>query len=649
MARELALLTANVSGKVRHATRHGRPYLVAPMTLIVPGVLEGSRGKILYEPADVARDPEAWNGMPMVVRHPLAPDGRHLSARTPGVLESQGAGDVFGAGNSPTGNLAVEGWFDVEALRRVWADGLSKLQSGQPIELSTGLYLDTVPAPPGAVYNGRPYTHIARNYRPDHVALLPDGPGACSIKDGCGVFNCGGPGSGVPGPCPADAHDAGTKDGRKSIRERVTAAVTNLVKQLHTLELPAWALEHADVWVREEAMNASRPGGVLAVKIAAKAATKAYFAARKLLTGNADATPAEVEAVAEKLRAWMLDVAKETGWKVPTLAQLVEGLMKTKGGGMAGNAGPVTNDIAHDDIEDQLQDLLADRFGEERPMYPGGPTDCGIRIQDVFPDYVVWTDYDQDTWKLGYTVDAGTDLATLDPGEPVEVVRVTQYRPAAAEPAGNSRNQLRQRKRRTMALTAEQKKTIVGGLAANCNCPHAVPWKGKDEASLNGLSDDTLAAYGAWNAALAATPTPTTPHPVPTPTPAPAPHPTPAPVAPVARPLTDAEWVATAPPSVRGMVDNWQRHEQGLRTQMIDRLTSHIQTPEGKQTMTATYARMDTQTLETLAANALVPAAPPAPSYPGYYGAAGGPPAISVEKPGEPMKLPMWSDTLSAK
>ena len=37
-------------------------------------------------------------------------------------------------------------------------------------------------------YMGKSYTYIAKNYRPDHLAVLPDNSGACSISDGCGVL-----------------------------------------------------------------------------------------------------------------------------------------------------------------------------------------------------------------------------------------------------------------------------------------------------------------------------------------------------------------------------------------------------------------------------------------------------------------------------
>ena len=42
----------------------------------------------------------------------------------------------------------------------------------------------------GVHNDGRAYIAIARKYRPDHLAILLNERGACSIQDGCGVLNC---------------------------------------------------------------------------------------------------------------------------------------------------------------------------------------------------------------------------------------------------------------------------------------------------------------------------------------------------------------------------------------------------------------------------------------------------------------------------
>ena len=179
-------VTTNLAGKTRLATLRGRKYIVAPMTMLVPGVLNGSKGPLLYPEEEVRNNHEAWNNMPIVVYHPTS-DGRPVSARSPEILDSSGVGMVLKS-RIDNGRLKAEGWFDVEACRQVDPRVLSSLERGEPLELSTGLFTENKPAPLGAAHNGRAYTYIARRYQPDHLAVLPDQTGACSLRDGCGVL-----------------------------------------------------------------------------------------------------------------------------------------------------------------------------------------------------------------------------------------------------------------------------------------------------------------------------------------------------------------------------------------------------------------------------------------------------------------------------
>lgn len=179
-------ISANAVGKVRKAILNGRDYLVAPLSLIVPGVLSGSEGSLYYPEEEIASTAAAWNHAPLVVYHPTY-QGKNVSVRHPGILNQQGVGELRRV-EIRNGKLTAEGWFDVEATRRVDARVLSSLERGTPIELSTGLFTDNEIAPIGSHHKGRPYDYIARNYRPDHLAILPDQKGACSILDGCGVL-----------------------------------------------------------------------------------------------------------------------------------------------------------------------------------------------------------------------------------------------------------------------------------------------------------------------------------------------------------------------------------------------------------------------------------------------------------------------------
>lgn len=183
---ERLLLNLKTAGKVRRVLRNGRSYLVAPATILVPGVLAGSEGPLFYPPQEVAASPGVWNDTPIVVYHPTE-NGFNVAARNPRVLDEVKIGRVYNDHITRKGTRRVEAWFDEERTKAVDNRIHKALLKGQPLELSTGLYTDNELK--DGTYNGKGYTAVARNYRPDHLAILPDQVGACSVKDGCGVFN----------------------------------------------------------------------------------------------------------------------------------------------------------------------------------------------------------------------------------------------------------------------------------------------------------------------------------------------------------------------------------------------------------------------------------------------------------------------------
>lgn len=193
---------------MRRETFKGRSHIVVPLTLLKGDqVLNGSQGPLLYPKDEVSSKPGIWNHIPLTVNHPTDDNGRSVSARNPAVLEKHQIGFVFNDRWNGVGRVA-EGWFDEEDTKKLSPTIYDRLISQKPIELSTGLHTKNHPVTNGRTASGVRYSHIAREYIPDHLAILPDDKGACSVKDGCGVFvgnsqtnNCGGKG-GKPGPCP---------------------------------------------------------------------------------------------------------------------------------------------------------------------------------------------------------------------------------------------------------------------------------------------------------------------------------------------------------------------------------------------------------------------------------------------------------------
>ncbi len=170
-------LVANFTAGTRRTRSNGRDYVVAPAVLIVPGVLKGSRGSLFYPVDEIARNVERWNDIPITVGHPTR-NGYPIdfaASTTPSI------GSVRNA--RANGKLIAEAWIDTEKANAVDVRIVESLQAGRRLELSTGLFTDNEDAPSGAAYSA-----IARNYRPNHLAILLDQKGACSIADGCGVL-----------------------------------------------------------------------------------------------------------------------------------------------------------------------------------------------------------------------------------------------------------------------------------------------------------------------------------------------------------------------------------------------------------------------------------------------------------------------------
>lgn len=123
-----------------------------------------------------------WNGCPVVLRHPKQNGG---SARVP-ASDVPAIGRFYNAKLDGT-RLVGEFWLD-DGVLQMSDEGkalLTKIQKQQPIELSTGYYAESIPQ--AGQWNGKEYNLVDQNLHPDHVAILPDEVGACSVKDGCGM------------------------------------------------------------------------------------------------------------------------------------------------------------------------------------------------------------------------------------------------------------------------------------------------------------------------------------------------------------------------------------------------------------------------------------------------------------------------------
>lgn len=217
-------------GGVRRETVGGREYLVVPTVAIVQGVLNGELALAEEFGAQVA----AWNGRPVVYRHPYY-RGVPISANSsPQVAAAYQIGTIYNA-QLDGDRLKAEMWIDLEKVRNMSEEVQARVRAmerGEPVEVSTGYF--AVLERSSGTYNGRPYYAIQRRIVPDHLAVLPaDEIGACSWADGCGA------------PRVAHRRNHETKGGEMMSGPGRVKAV--LMSAMRALGLTTNEMSHADI------------------------------------------------------------------------------------------------------------------------------------------------------------------------------------------------------------------------------------------------------------------------------------------------------------------------------------------------------------------------------------------------------------------
>ena len=181
-------IATNLSPKVRHDKMGDKDYLVVPMVMLTEGVHNGSLGPLLYTKDELAKLPDTWNMKPVVIYHPSG-----NSACDPLVIDSQGVGVIMNTkiveepkGKGKLIKLHAEAWLEESRLKKVDDRVLNALEKGEMMEVSTGLFTENEEI--AGEWEGEKYSAIARNFHADHLAILPDQKGACSLEDGAGLL-----------------------------------------------------------------------------------------------------------------------------------------------------------------------------------------------------------------------------------------------------------------------------------------------------------------------------------------------------------------------------------------------------------------------------------------------------------------------------
>lgn len=168
----------NMSDLVRTEYLDGREYLVAPIVMAKVGVMNGR----LYTEEILSKFAGSWSGVPVPVWHPKK-DGKWVTANSPEIIAQQCVGRVFNSYYEDR-KLKGEVWIDILKCNEIAPDVLQMLNANEMIEVSTGLDAEEIIQ--NGSFDGKNYNSVVADLRPDHLALLPGGTGACSIEEGAG-------------------------------------------------------------------------------------------------------------------------------------------------------------------------------------------------------------------------------------------------------------------------------------------------------------------------------------------------------------------------------------------------------------------------------------------------------------------------------
>lgn len=178
---QLSLSADLRASEVKQGLYEGRRVIKVPVVM--------ARSDVVMNDAWIPQEeliPETWNGVPVTWGHPT--DGQQfVSAQSPEVHSDWRIGRIFNTGVEGT-SLKGEAWIEVDRAMEVapgFIETLLSVKGDLPIDVSTGYFSKDEQA--SGQVEGREYTMINRELKPNHLAILFDEEGACSWADGCGV------------------------------------------------------------------------------------------------------------------------------------------------------------------------------------------------------------------------------------------------------------------------------------------------------------------------------------------------------------------------------------------------------------------------------------------------------------------------------
>jgi hypothetical protein len=169
--------------RVRIEIHKGERYLIVPVVMMVEGVHSGSMGPLYHPAEELKKAVPGWTGIPVTIDHPQNAQGQYISANSPDQVQNS-VGEVINP-RMDGKKLKADLRLNEQKLMAMSPEALSHIHQGKPLDVSVGVFTDEEVI--DGEWEGEVYHAIAREQRPDHLALLPGGQGACSWQDGCGI------------------------------------------------------------------------------------------------------------------------------------------------------------------------------------------------------------------------------------------------------------------------------------------------------------------------------------------------------------------------------------------------------------------------------------------------------------------------------
>lgn len=175
-------------------TLNGEDYWVAPVVAHQEGVYlypraNGGISREYLPEEELHTNADAWEDQPLTLSHPYDPEEDRATLTDNPQAEYEEVG-LFRDVITNDGTLGGETWIEAAEVGehngalRGYMNSVARHGAG---EVSTG-YRSATEFERGT-FNGEQYTYVQRDPQPDHLALLVNEQGNCSIEDGCGLGN----------------------------------------------------------------------------------------------------------------------------------------------------------------------------------------------------------------------------------------------------------------------------------------------------------------------------------------------------------------------------------------------------------------------------------------------------------------------------